>query len=135
MSGGAKVLARWLGLLSLLALSALAQHGHPLVGSWSGDWGTDAETRHRVLLVLEYEDDAISGTIFDAQTRIAISSVTLDPSSWRVVLEADRKDAAGEVVHYVIEGTIENLGSVTDRALVGTWTQGGVRGDFRVIMN
>jgi len=122
-------------VLLAASLHALAQHGHPLVGSWSGDWGTDAETRHRVLLVLEYENDAISGTIFDAQMRVAIRSATLDPSSWRVVLEADREDAAGEIVHYVIDGTIENVGSVTDRALVGTWTQGGVRGDFRVIMN
>ena len=34
---------------------AIAQHGHPLVGTWSGYWGPYEEERNRVLLLLEYD--------------------------------------------------------------------------------
>ena len=47
--------------LALSSLAALAQHGHPLVGTWSGYWQTETD-RHRVLLLLEYDGEAITGT-------------------------------------------------------------------------
>jgi len=120
--------------LTLLTVSALAQQGHPLVGSWSGDWGTTATERHRVLLLLAYDGEEISGVINPGRASVALTSATLDPATWSVRLEAAASAATGGL-HYLIEGRIENLGSITDRALVGTWTQGGERGDFRLVMN
>ena len=32
---------------------------------------------------------------------------------------------------YVIDGKIENLGSLS-RSIVGTWTQGNQKGDFKI---
>ena len=37
-------------VVGLMAAPALAQFGHPLKGSWSGDWGTDKQNRTRILL-------------------------------------------------------------------------------------
>ena len=51
--------------------------------------------------------------------------------NWLVHIEADGKDQTGKVVHYAIDGKIENLG-LYNRSLVGTWTQGGVKGDFKL---
>src|SRR5438552_13950258 len=39
------MLKRVLPLLIFLALSAFAQEGHPLTGTWSGDWGVNATQR------------------------------------------------------------------------------------------
>jgi hypothetical protein len=119
---------------SLLAVSALAQQGHPLVGSWSGDWGTSTSERHRVLLLLAYDGEEISGVINPGRASVALTSAKLDPADWSVRLEAAASDATGGL-RYLIEGRIENLGSITDRTLVGTWTQGDERGDFRLVMN
>ena len=41
------------------------------------------------------------------------------------------KDRSGKMVHVIVDGKIENVTSKT-RKIVGTWTQGGVTGDFEV---
>ena len=121
-------------IFALLPLPATAQQGHPLVGSWSGDWGTSAAARHRVLLLLAYDGEHITGVINPGRASVELTSATLDPANWNVRLEAAASDAT-RGLHYLIEGRIENLGSITDRTLVGTWTQGDERGDFRLVMN
>lgn len=50
------------------------------------------------------------------------------PKDWFVHFEADTK--AG--VHYVIDGKIENVG-LANRAVVGTWTAGTTKNDFRIV--
>lgn len=126
-----------IGLFLYCALTlsgALAQQGHPLVGSWSGDWGTSPDDRHRVLLLLDYDGERITGVINPGRAPIVLTSATLDPATWTVELEAAASEQT-HGVHYLIEGRIENLGSITERTLVGTWIQGEQHGDFRVVMN
>jgi len=38
-----------------IAIPALAQFGHPLKGSWSGEWRQNASTEHRILLEFKWE--------------------------------------------------------------------------------
>lgn len=111
----------------LAAFPGAAQHGHPLVGSWSGDWTPQGGGKQRLLLVLEYHvDDTISGEVFFGTRRIPLRRATLDPGAWTVHFEA---------ADYVIEGRIENLGSTTERSISGSLSRNGERGDFRVVMN
>jgi hypothetical protein len=124
----------------LIALSLLAagtplhaQQGHPLVGSWSGYWESGG-MRHRVLLLFAYDGDAITGVINPGRSPAPLSKASLNPDDWTLVLEGDRKDAAG-TVHIVIEGRIEHVTSTTERAIVGTWTEGETRGTLRVTLN
>ena len=77
-------------LLAGLQGLALAQHGHPLVGTWSGYWGTNAEERNRVLLLLDYDGDTIGGIINPGPNPVPITSATLEASTWTVVLEGSR---------------------------------------------
>jgi hypothetical protein len=117
-----------LAAILIVALSGGAsgsQYGHPLKGTWSGDWGPNKETRNRVLLDLQWDGKTITGTINPGPKAVRLRSASLDPSTWGVRLEADG---------YVIEGKLENLGSYR-RVLTGTWTQGGQRGDFRLTRN
>ena len=117
-----------------LAAAADAQYGHPLKGSWSGDWGPAKETRNRLLLELNWDGKAVTGTINPGPNAVPLQKATLDPSNWTVHFEAEAKDASGRAVRYVIDEKLENLGAY-NRVLSGTWTQGGVKGDFRLVRN
>lgn len=127
---------RLLYLGVLVACTCLAQQGHPLVGSWSGEWTPPDGNAQRVLLVLAYDThDTISGQVYFGTRRVPLSRATLDPSSWTVHLEAEATDTNGRGVDYVIDGRIENLGSTTERSIIGNLSANGERGPFRVVMN
>jgi hypothetical protein len=118
----------------LIAVPALAQFGHPLKGTWSGDWGPTKENRTHVLLELNWDGKAITGTINPGPKAVALQKVDFDPPNWTVHFEADGKDATGKAIHYVVDGKVSNIGS-QNRVLTGTWTQGGVKGDFKLTRN
>ncbi len=118
----------------LLAAPALAQFGHPLKGTWSGDWGPTKDNRTRILLELHWDGKAITGTINPGPKAVAIKKAELNPDAWGVHIEGEGKDATGAVVRYVIDGKLENIGAY-QRVLSGTWTEGGKKGDFRLVRN
>lgn len=118
----------------LLAAPALAQFGHPLKGTWSGDWGPTKDNRTRILLELHWDGKALTGTINPGPKAVAIKKAELNPDTWGVQIEGEGKDAAGAVVRYVIDGKLENIGAY-QRILSGTWTEGGKKGDFRLVRN
>jgi hypothetical protein len=124
------------GLLSLsLAVTTLAQYGHPLKGSWSGDWGPNATTRNRVLLEFHWDGKALTGAVNpgapDAATFTKATAEPVVPTydAWNVHVEATGK--GGPIV---IDGKVINLGSY-NRTMSGTWTEGGKKGDFKVTRN
>jgi hypothetical protein len=129
-------LVRVVGVVACLAVSgtALAQYGHPLKGSWSGDWGTSKENRTRVLVDLQWDGKDITGTINPGSDNVRLTKATLDPADWTVHLEADAKDGSGNVTRYVIDGKLENLGSFY-RVITGTWQQGARKGAFKLTRN
>jgi hypothetical protein len=49
--------------LCLLTVPLIAQEGHPLVGSWRGDWGPNAKDRTDVTFILNYDGNNIVGMI------------------------------------------------------------------------
>ncbi len=129
-------LFRLVGVLAVLgfAVSAAAQYGHPLKGSWSGDWGVSEDDRTRLLLEFDWDGTEITGTINPGPNAVPIAEVSLDPSTWTVHFEAEGRDASGRAVLYVVDGELQNLGS-SHRVISGTWTQGGVTGDFTIKRN
>ena len=120
--------------LALLAAPGRAQFGHPLKGSWIGDWGPANGDRTRVLLVLDWNGKTISGTLNPGPNAAQLSKATLDPSTWTVQFEAERKDPGGRVVRSTISGKLENLGAY-QRVMTGTWTEDGRKGVFRLVRN
>jgi len=117
-----------------VASSAYAQFGHPLKGTWSGDWGTGPNNRTHVVLDLNWDGKAITGAINPGANGVPLKVATLDPATWTVHFEGDGKDASGASVHYVINGKLENLGAFA-RFITGTWTQGTAKGDFKITRN
>src|SRR5262249_6867778 len=100
------VLGEGMQLLGLLLL-LLAQEGHPLVGTWHGDWGPTATHRNDVTLVLDWDGKNITGLINPGPESIKLSKAALEPSSdpkaWTVHFEADAKDHDGKPVHFMID--------------------------------
>jgi hypothetical protein len=119
-------------LLVCAATSGRAQEGHPLTGSWTGDWGPSLEERTHITLVMEWEGEKIGGFVLLGATSVPIVSVALDVADWTVRLEAKGKDAKGNAIDVAAEGRLENIGSA-HRTLTGTWRQGATKGDFKIM--
>jgi len=130
---------RTVALISLvvclgIAASALAQYGHPLKGSWSGDWGPDATNRTRILVDINWDGKALTGVVHPAGgsgAAITLTKATAEPvvpayDAWTVHLEGPGG--------LIVDGKVVNLGSYY-RTMSGTWTQGGVKGNFNLTRN
>jgi hypothetical protein len=122
-------------LLAFLALPVGAQVGHPAKGSWSGYWGPSDAAKNRVLLLLDWQDNAIVGTINPGPNAVKIDKATLDVDTWTLTLEANMRTSDGRTARYVTTGKLENLGSWTNRRYSGTYTLGSERGTFIVALN
>jgi hypothetical protein len=115
-----------------MVATAIAQEGHPLIGTWSGEWGPNATQRQNVLIVMEYKTGNITGVLnpgYPDQAQLKVA--TLNSRNWTLHIEADSKDDRGNPAKVVIDGKLENIGS-HNRLLTGTWTRGNVKGDFKL---
>ena len=121
------------GLLgaATLAMAALAQEGHPLSGTWHGDWGPSATQRTPVVIFMKWETRMLTGVLNPGPNAVPLKIATVSGPKWDVHLEAEMKDAKGAAVPVVIDGTIDEIGSY-NRTLSGTWTQGAVKGTFKL---
>ena len=102
-----------------------------MTGSWVGDWGLDDANRHRVVVILEWTDTNLSGTINPGPNAIPIKTASVDPSDWSLRIEADGVDADGNPVPWVIEGTVDDLGTY-NRTIAGVWQAGDETGNFSI---
>jgi hypothetical protein len=118
-------------LAGLLAAVGFAQQGHPLTGTWTGDWGVTPAQRNSLTLVLEWDGKNVNGIINPGPDSVKIASIAVDVTNWTVRIEADAKDSAGKAVHISAEGRLADLGSY-HRTLSGTWRQGTTAGDFKL---
>ena len=130
MRAGALALACLLGLTAVVVgqgQPALNEgQGHPLKGIWIGDWGPTKANRTPVLIQMDWNGKAVTGSISPDADKIQFTRAELDHTNWTVHLEAQ---SGG--VKYVIDGKIENLGAL-NRSIAGTWTQGNQKGDFKI---
>ena len=132
MKTAAHVFLLLLACLAIGATPAAAQpalndgQGHPLKGSWVGDWGVSRTDRMPVFIEMNWDGKTITGRLNPGPQAIAFTKADLNPADWSVHIEAM---SAG--VRYTIDGKIENLGSAA-RSIVGTWVQGNRKGDFKI---
>ena len=120
-----------------IALPALSQLGHPAKGSWSGYWGPDEAGQRRMLLLLDWEGNEITGTINPGRNGVEIDRAVLDASTWTLTIEAamPRNGSSGQSEPFVAEGKLENLGSWTSRRYAGTYRLGDETGTFMLTIN
>jgi len=112
-------------------LVLLAQEGHPLTGTWHGDYGTSPTQRTQVVFLMHWDSKKVEGKVNPGANAIPLKVATLDAIKWMVHFEADMKDAAGKAMPMVFDGKLDNIGSY-NRTITGTWTSGTQKGDFKL---
>ena len=120
---------------TLVVLTSAAQVGHPAKGSWSGYWGPTEAGKRRMLLVLDWRDRALTGTINPGPNAVKVDKAALDIDTWTLTLEADMPTGTGATAHFVSTGKLDNLGSWTNRIYSGTYQFGAERGTFKLALN
>jgi hypothetical protein len=112
--------------LSVVLDAGFAQEGHPLAGTWAGDWQAGRDRRTRITLVMNWDGKAVGGVVNPGPDAIPITQVVPDWSTWRLRIEAETTGKSTPV-HVRAEGQLHDIGS-NHRRIVGTWTQEGVSG-------
>jgi hypothetical protein len=121
---------------SALAVPSSAQEGHPLVGSWHGDWGLGSAERRDLTLVIDYTADgaAVTGIANPGYDHASLQNIQLTiptPTDWTVTFEVELKDKSGKTTRYVAIGKLDKIGS-DRRTLTGSWNAGTTTGDFKI---
>ena len=121
----------------LCAASARAQEGHPLTGTWVGHWGPTSTAQSRIVVVMNHDGKTVSGVFNPGPNAVPLKVARLDitpgtPSPkrgdpailpiFKVYFEVEAKDAKGNPVAIVAEGTMYNT-ALPNRWIEGTWTQ------------
>jgi hypothetical protein len=134
-------------VLACFALAAplFAQYGHPLKGTFSGDFWIQKGKETHITIEFNYDGDKdlVTGTLNPGPEgaplqKLAVTPPPLDKVSeamkpWAVNFEVDAKDDTGKAVHYVVQGNLENIGAF-NKHLGGVWTANGQKGEFKMIM-
>jgi len=115
----------------VLMLPLFAQEGHPLTGTWYGDWGPTPTHRNQITVVMSWDGKSVTGIINPGPDVIPIRVAILDSTKWTVHIEADAKDSQGQPIHFVADGKLENIGSY-NRTITGSWNHGATKGDFKL---
>jgi len=115
-----------------ISVSGLAQEGHPLTGTWYGDWGVGtAGNRNHLTMELNWDGKDVKGLVNPGPDSYPLKVCTLDSSKWTVHMEADAKDEKGQPAHFVADGKLENIGSY-NRTITGTWNFGTTKATFKL---
>ena len=118
----------WLALVLLSASVGVAQEGFPLDGTWRGERAGAGKVPETIVMVLQWDGQKISGVINPGPSAIQISDATLTPEGWKVSIAA--QGPKGKPIHF--EGAVEHLGEY-NRAIAGTWTEGGKSFPVRMV--
>lgn len=102
-----------------------------MTGSWHGSWSPSPTQHIPVFIYMKWDSRNIEGAINPGPNAMPLKVATLDASNWTVHFEADGKDKSGSPVHVVIDGKMDDIGSY-NRTITGTWTQGSMKGDFKI---
>ena len=113
------------------AAMGFAQQGHPLTGTWNGDWGPTSTDRTQLTIVMSWDGKAVTSVINPGPDSTN-AAVFLDASNWMVRIDGDIKDKSGKAVHVSAEGKLEDVGGY-HRTITGTWRQGTAAGTFKLV--
>ena len=125
---------RWVCFVMFLASVGpiWAQEGHPLGGTWRGDWGPSAEHRNPVTVVMSWDGESVAGILNPGPLSVPVRKAMFDPATWGVRFEVEAQDQSGNPVQFTVEGTFKNYGSLHRQQIIGSWSHAGARGDFKI---
>jgi hypothetical protein len=101
-------------------------HGHPAKGTFVGEWGPNANSQDSLVVLMDWDGVAITGTINPGENGVPITKAELNVANWTLHIEGGT--GANRVV---LDGKFENLTWLA-RSLAGTYTQGNQKGNFKI---
>ena len=117
---------------AIFAAPLRAQEGHPLVGSWHGEWGPPGSAaRMDLTVIMDWDGSVITGLVNPVTDRAPLENAELDSGTWTVRFEVEVRDNAGNRVRCRADGQLDNLGS-DRRTLAGTWSCGATEAEFEL---
>ena len=125
-------------VVAALALTAAAQEGHPLAGTWYGDYGPGNQ-KTDVTVIMKWDGKVISGMINPGPAAKTITSAVMNITPGKPAPEG-RDSTTGtppvfhvrfEVDGMTFDGAIQNP-VAGNRRITGTWTRGAERGTFEI---
>jgi hypothetical protein len=100
--------------------------GHPVKGTFAGEWGSNANAQDTLLILMDWNGKTITGTVNPGSQGIPITKAELNPDNWTLHIEGGTGAA-----RVVLDGKFENL-TWLSRSLTGTYTRGNQRGTFKI---
>jgi hypothetical protein len=128
--------------LMALAVTAVAQEGYPLAGTWYGEYSAGAQRRD-MTVILKWDGKTASGLINPGPDAIPIASVTMDITPGKPAAEGRGSTEGTPPIFHVrfqanlpgglttFEGTLQNP-VAGNRRLTGMWTRGADKGTFQL---
>ncbi len=127
--------------LVTLGLTAAAQEGHPMTGTWYGDYGT-GNAKKDLTFIMQWDGSKVTGLMNPGPGSTPLKAVVLDiipgKSGSRSLNNPEGAEAVPpvfnvkiEVGDLVLEGKMQNpVGG--NRSIVGTYTKGTEKGPFQI---
>lgn len=121
-----------------LATPISAQEGHPLTGTWYGEYEVGKQKRD-LTIIMKWDGKQTTGSMNPGPDAVSLTSAVLDITPGKPAPEG-RSSTEGtppifkvriEAGGTVLEGTMQNP-VAGNRRITGTWTRGAERGTFQV---
>jgi len=125
-------------VISAALVTARAQEGHPLVGTWYGDYSTGNQ-KTDLTVIMKWSGKSVSGLINPGPNAKPLASVVLDITPGKPAPQGQQSTSGTpptftvrfDVDGMTFEGTIRNpVGG--NRQLIGTWKRGAQSGPFQI---
>ena len=122
----------------LIAGGATAQEGHPLAGTWYGDYTAGQQTTD-ITVIMKWDGKSLTGMINPGPNSKPLTSVVMDITPGKAAGQGQESTAGVppvfkvrfEVDGMTFEGTIKNP-VAGNRELIGTWKRGTQTGPFHI---
>jgi hypothetical protein len=124
--------------LAVAEREGAAQEGHPLAGTWYGDYGSGNQKRD-LTVVMKWDGRTVTGLINPGPNSSPLKSATLDITPGKPAPEGQSSTTGTPPIFHVrfevdgiqFEGTIQNP-VAGNRRITGTWTRAGEKGTFQI---
>ena len=122
----------------LVGVSARAQEGHPLAGTWYGDYTTGKQPTD-LTVIMKWDGKSVTGLINPGPNSKPLTSVAMDITPGKPAGQGQQSTEGIPPVFKVrfdvdgmtFEGTIKNP-VAGNRQLTGTWKRGTQAGTFQL---
>ena len=122
----------------VLAVTAAAQEGYPLAGTWYGEFATGNQ-KNDLTVIMKWDGRSVTGLINPGPDSRPITSAAMTITPGKAAAEGQRSTEGISPIFHVrfevdgrtFEGILQNP-VAGNRRLTGTWTRGGEKGTFQL---